>query len=570
MRLFRISSVIIAFLLASVLISCNDTANNNVEDNVSSSLDLVKNGETAFTIIRPELYGNDANIDQMKAIRDSFKEKTGIRMNMDVDWVKIGQEPDPEKYEILIGNTNRPESQKALEGLKYNDYVVKIEGNKIVLNGYSPEAQQEAVDYFINEILSDIEKGTDFAFTSDYNHVHKAEYPMDAVTFAGEEIYPYSIVLPADGDLLKTEFAYKLQQLLADKTGYYLSVVKEASEKSITIENTLNRHEWNYSLNGSTFSCSASGIWGFEMMYDALNEILEEADNTLALDNGWTLEGNVSDSNDADLVRAAITDGDLRIMFHNIWFGEVYNRDEIAAKLYLSYLPDVIGFQEFEPGWYLSDLQDMLLHEYNSVPVSAPQNIKPNIMPIFYRYKRLDLVDSGWYGFAPPEESKGFTWAVFKDKVTGEQFGVASTHYFVIGDETGMELRTKDSETLTSIINELQEKYNVTFILGGDFNCRVDGRALTRLVDLGWFNAQNAATVYKSQIGGYHGYPILDESTKTYQPAEPPKGEYSRSIDHIYVRGDDFEVRVYDVVTHQYSLMLSDHSPIFVDLKFVK
>ena len=59
MRWFRISSVIIAILLASVLISCNDTANNNVEDNLSSSLDLVKNGETAFTIIRPELYGND-------------------------------------------------------------------------------------------------------------------------------------------------------------------------------------------------------------------------------------------------------------------------------------------------------------------------------------------------------------------------------------------------------------------------------------------------------------------------------------------------------------------------------
>ena len=105
MRLFRISSVIIAILLASVLISCNDTANNNVEDNLSSSLDLVKNGETAFTIIRPELYGNDANVDQMKAIRDSFKEKTGIRMDMDVDWVKIGQEPDPEKYEILIART---------------------------------------------------------------------------------------------------------------------------------------------------------------------------------------------------------------------------------------------------------------------------------------------------------------------------------------------------------------------------------------------------------------------------------------------------------------------------------
>ena len=572
MKISRLIAILLVLFALSALISCGSTDNDAKEpDNSPAFLDLVKDGDTVFTIIRPELDENQATIDQMKAIRDSFKENTGVRISMEIDWLKVGQEPDPEKYEILLGQTNRPESKKALEGLKYNDYVVKIVGNKIVINGLSPEAQQNAADYFINEILSKAENGADFAFTKEYNYVHRDEYPMDSITFAGEDIYPYSIVLPSDGDLLKTEFAYKLQQLLAEKTGYYLPVSKESGEKSIVIENASDRLDWDYTLKGSTLSCSASGIWGFEMMYDAMSDYLDSnKESTLALDDGWNLGGNVADSDDADTVRAAATNGDLRIMFHNIWFGEVYNRDEIAAKLYMSYLPDVIGFQEFEPGWYLSDLGEMLGNEYQSVPVEAPGNKKPNILPIFYRHNRLELVASGWYGFSLPEESKGFTWAIFTDKETGVQFGVASTHYFVIGDEAGMALRTKDSEVLTSIIDDLQDRYNVTFILGGDFNCKADGRALVRLNELGWFDAHSAATVYRSESGGYHGYPILDDSTKTYKAAELPKGDYSRAIDHIYLRGDDFEVRVYDTVLHPYSLMLSDHSPIFVDISVVK
>ena len=156
-------------------------------------------------------------------------------MDMDVDWVKIGQEPDPEKYEILIGNTNRPESQKALEGLKYNDYVVKIEGNKIVLNGYSSEAQQEAVDYFINEVLSKAEIGKDFSVSESINITHRSEYKIDKFTLAGNDLGDYSIFVPKDADYLAADFANKLQQLFIDNTGYYLPITSDKKSNVISI-----------------------------------------------------------------------------------------------------------------------------------------------------------------------------------------------------------------------------------------------------------------------------------------------------------------------------------------------
>ena len=566
MRFLRISVLLIALFAVLALIACNEGAYSDDAVVETFSLDLVKDGETPFTIIRPELDENEATIGQMKAIRDSFKENTGVRISMEIDWLKVGQEPDPEKYEILLGQTNRPESKTALEGLKYNDYVVKIVGNKIVINGYSPEAQQNAADYFINEILSKAESGSDFTFTSENNYVYKAEYPIDSITFAGEEIYPYSIVLPSDGDILKTEFANSIQQLFAKETGYYLPLVKDGGERSITIANADNRLEWNYKIEKGSLVCSASGIWVFEMIYDALCDIITTSDS-LSLDEGWTVKGNLSDSDDEALIRSAIKDGDIRVMFHNVWFGDVHNRDELAARLYLSYLPDIIGLQEFEPGWYLSEFFDMISDEYKSVPLAPiPNTTRPNIVPILYRYKQYEVIDSGWYAYALPDESKAITWAVFKDITTGETFGVANTHFGMLG-AGGVPERVEDATELAELVKEVSEKYSVPFIVGGDMNFRASSEQAQKLLEYGWINAHDNASVYSSNTSGHHGYPTLDEATATYSPSDNPKGDYSGAIDHAFVSGD-LEIRVFETVVHPYSLSISDHLPIFVDVKF--
>ena len=48
---------------------------------------------------------------------------------------KLIDDSKPEsEYEILIGNTNRPESSAVLEGLNDYGWVVRVMGNKIVIN----------------------------------------------------------------------------------------------------------------------------------------------------------------------------------------------------------------------------------------------------------------------------------------------------------------------------------------------------------------------------------------------------------------------------------------------------
>ncbi|MBR6726088.1 MAG: hypothetical protein IKL81_03780 [Clostridia bacterium] len=569
MRILRIFSLIIAISSLIFALSCSDESlNGDIEQ--KGSLDLVKNGETAFTIIRPELYGNDANVDQMKAIRDSFKEKTGIRMDMDVDWVKIGQEPDPEKYEILIGNTNRPESQKALEGLKYNDYVVKIEGNKIVLNGYSSEAQQEAVDYFINEVLSKAEIGKDFSVSESINITHRSEYKIDKFTLAGNDLGDYSIFVPKDADYLAADFANKLQQLFIDNTGYYLPITSDKKSNVISISYRDSITDWGYTLADGKINCTAHGMFGFEALYDMLDSEFEGKSGDLTYENGWELKVDPSMIKDEEIVRSAIIDGDFRIMFHNVLsIRDVINRDELSASIYLTYLPDVIGFQEVASIIRESDWFDLIAHKYSEVAVNATNVSRNNYVPIFYRHDKFELIDSGWkqYNDGSGDETKGLTWAVFSDIETQIEFAVVNTHFFWTGDEAGNSARIIDAEELLQAVKSIKEKYNVPVIIGGDLNCSISSEPLQNLLKGGLLNAHDNASVYKTTSGGYHAYPGVDPSTGLYAPADEPKGDYSRAIDHVYYFGDDTEIRVFDYIIHPVSLAASDHSPVYVDVK---
>lgn len=77
--------------------------------------------------------------------------------------------PDSSGKEILIGNTDRPESQKAAEGLGYMDYTIRTYKDKIVVIGGSPLATEQASRVFLTLLsegkLDTLEEG----FVYDYD-----------------------------------------------------------------------------------------------------------------------------------------------------------------------------------------------------------------------------------------------------------------------------------------------------------------------------------------------------------------------------------------------------------------
>jgi len=57
------------------------------------------------------------------------------------------------EYEILVGNTNRPETKSVYDILGVNDYMIKVVGTKLVICGGSEDATNEAIEYFTNTYL---------------------------------------------------------------------------------------------------------------------------------------------------------------------------------------------------------------------------------------------------------------------------------------------------------------------------------------------------------------------------------------------------------------------------------
>ena len=87
-----------------------------------------------------------------------------------------------EQCELLVGNTNRPESKVAYEMLTKNrknnaaDFIIMVENENIVINAVSDYALEQAITYFFNNICT----GEYAEIAPDYKKFHKAELIADS------------------------------------------------------------------------------------------------------------------------------------------------------------------------------------------------------------------------------------------------------------------------------------------------------------------------------------------------------------------------------------------------------
>jgi len=151
----------LAVLAAASMISCTgdetaDTDNTAAETEaaVSDNLDITVDGATEYVVVRADTAANDSAVVRSTVkIRNAFKDAAGVDIRLTTDWVKRG-DPVPEgTKEIIVGDTNRPESAQAAEGLGKNEYVIKIIGDRIVIYGTTEEATNLALEHFLKDAL---------------------------------------------------------------------------------------------------------------------------------------------------------------------------------------------------------------------------------------------------------------------------------------------------------------------------------------------------------------------------------------------------------------------------------
>ena len=245
----------------------------------------------------------------------------------------------------------------------------------------------------------------------------------------------------------------------------------------------------------------------------------------------------------------------VRIMSFNVRDGE-FDREDIVPQVVADYLPDSVGFQECEGTWYLT--LKAYLPEYEIIGVGRLTGVPllGESTAIMYRKDKYELVDWGtfWLSETPDRVSVGWdakhhrtcTWAVLKNKETGECYAHINTHL----DHVGNEARVNGLEL---ILEKAAEFDDMPVVVTGDFNFPKGSALYNKLVSGELTDAAEIAQTADSGCTS-HGY----------------KGSIDGNpIDFICVNEKITDVKAYSVMREKYNdRYVSDHYPIYADMTF--
>ncbi len=149
-----------------------------------------------YNIFRGEFYRNcDEILKATSALQSAFREAYGISCSAFASL----SEKDPSKiYEILVGDTGRPESTELMAGLGTADFAWRIVSEHlIVIAGGSAAATEEAVEHFCQSQLA-AEKTP---LTVGASHISRAAYEYDDVLLNGISFSDVTIAVKGSADL---------------------------------------------------------------------------------------------------------------------------------------------------------------------------------------------------------------------------------------------------------------------------------------------------------------------------------------------------------------------------------
>ena len=261
--------VCVSILMTSLvaLASCQSDDDKNKED--ENLYYLVENGETKFTIVRSDRAAATV-VEIVKNFRTTINDKYGCEMPLISDWMKPGEESDPNAYEILIGDTNRPESQEIINSLEENSWAVELKGNKLIICATSDAMLSVAVEWFIeNHVKGSSDK---FGIPEDLS---VKEGFGDALPISICGITSYKIAYTKGN----TQLAYfaSLIQRHTKLSGNALEVVTDDKASgdsliSISIDSSLGANEYKVTVDNTSINVTACDE---ETLYYGMNYFLE-------------------------------------------------------------------------------------------------------------------------------------------------------------------------------------------------------------------------------------------------------------------------------------------------------
>ena len=243
----------------------------------------------------------------------------------------------------------------------------------------------------------------------------------------------------------------------------------------------------------------------------------------------------------------------------NIWA----NRRDLIASQIEYYEPDIFGTQEGvtdQITWL-----DENLSNYKYVGIGREEGLGGDVgefSAIFYNFTKFNVIESNtfWLSETPSVVSKGWdanqyricTYALFRDKKSGERFYIFNTHF----DHRGDVAREKSAELILNQVKSLNKK-NYPFVIMGDFNLTPDSNPIKLLSKE--LNDSRSISIAK---------PFGPEETFcNFDICVPPE----KRIDYIFTSKKNISVNKYAAIVDVWNKHYpSDHYPVLINISLKK
>lgn len=591
--------ITVAILLAALLLPLASCSGGTPAESAESTKPavpgpaLVADGKIVYELIRSSNASNTL-VQSATALNKLIGTLTGLKTKYTEDFI-TRETADNDKTEILIGATNRPASSEILATLKTMDWFIGKRGNKILIIGGSDDATVKAIDAFSDMLKQAFDGAADpAAVTMDFlneEYLTKGEYAGKVIKIAGTPITDYSVCYlsttssgaPAAKDKLLSAFSASLGTL---PEAHNSNKKAEAGAKEIIIGDCVSRDvtagltdrlsgriPYGITCKNGQLILSGKDSWGMNSAIAKLMEFVAEGKD---IEEGYSEFGDASGTVIFDLSEGA----DIRIMSNNVWkcdtnqdawkaMGENCSaevRGKGFAAVYIAFKPDIINLQEMSVTMLTVIMNEMKKAGLNYKRLTTAPTT-PDDTPILYNADTLKMLENGHHNYAYGNNgnSKGYHWAYFEHLATGTKFIDLSTHLWWKSEEAqpgSDKWRNDQCVEIVNLSNKLIGQYNCPMFIQGDLNMNISAAAYSVLTKGDFKDCYNLAAV-KDNTHGHHECGPSGYSTELYS------GGYEKAIDHSLVKNaGDWKIICFRQPVANFFWNLSDHIPIYVDVKF--
>jgi endonuclease/exonuclease/phosphatase family metal-dependent hydrolase len=509
------------------------------------------------------IYAKDSSKEvksDVKPLLDRIYNTFGIMLNQRTDLYYEGVESLAKgQYEILIGHTNREESETFLSALRWDDYGYGMVGDKLVIAGKNEDGTLKALRAFL-EFVSRSE-GRAVFFTNADQFLVQTNYPYPNLTINGISVSDLAI-------LCNQEELGGVAQIIRDAiikaSGIAVPIVTdrdiERVENKLVIGRTnqiiiddapvdsaypTGKEFYISKLAGGLFidACSASGYWS------AAAYIAEQLSGECG--EKVVFEQKQYMGEDAIGVMSFNLKAESKTAEYNA-------RTDAVVGTILKYRPAVVGVQEATDQW-MNILREKLGDVYTIVGEGRNAEGHDEHSAILYLTEEFDCIESGtkWLSDTPDNKGSKFaeshytrimTYALLSRKSDGKQFLHVNTHLDYGTTEAEEQVKVKQMQV---IFDEIAKLSSVPTIITGDFNATVDSPVYEMITAKEYQDSCPASLVPSPTYHGLMG--------NTGEPSH---------IDFIFSKGLETS-HYYRICTERAgNENVSDHYPIFSILSF--